>query len=350
MKKKLIIVKKQISTFSTIISNIKKLLVSRLFWGRGSLYKTIFHILIISITGLVAIGGIVVRVSGVNANSKSLNGSITVGSNDLLEQGGSISAVLAVDESNGVGLQTYTHTVTNGETLDSIAAKYNITPDTIRWYNASLISPFSNQLQNGWLLHIPQINGVLYTVRSNQNLDQVISATSANNTESNRFNIIEFNNLVEPYTLNQGQKLFIPDGNLIKQSINVAGIPKGIFINPLTDLSCRGYNESRGFTYYHDGVDLAKWDGCILEAVATGTIIYAGWENISGNCIKIDHGGGIISYYYHLKEIYVKVGQRVQQGESVGYMGTTGNSTGTHLHFTLKKDGAAVDPAVYVPV
>ena len=350
MRKKLHTIKKKISTLAITTTNIKSLFVSRLFWGRGSLYKSAAHFIIFSITLFVALAGIVSRVSGVNVTAKSLNGSITIGSDDLLQQGGSITAILSVDETNSTGLKTSIHTVTSGETLDTIAKKFNVTADTIRWYNSSLISPFSNQLQIGWGLKIPLINGVLYTVRANQSLNDVIAATSANNSESNNFNIVEFNNLTSPYTLHQGQQLFIPDGNLIKQSIQVAGIPKGVFINPLTDSSCSGYTESRGFTSYHDGVDLAKWTGCNLEAVATGTIIYAGWENISGNCIKIDHGGGIVSYYYHLKEIYVKVGQRVQQGESIAYMGSTGNSTGTHLHFTLKKDGEAVDPALYVPV
>ena len=68
-----------------------------------------------------------------------------------------------------------------------------------------------------------------------------------------------------------------------------------------------------------------------------------------GNNVQIDHGGGIITHYYHGSEVYVRTGQRVSQGDLIMYMGTTGNSTGVHLHFTLFKNGVAVDPEGFVP-
>jgi len=349
MKTKYKKIKKNMNFMLLIISRLKAVIISKMFWGRGNFYKNISHFLMISITIVVALGGIIYRVSNVNASQNKLTGALTIGSDDLLQQGGSISTVLNIDNSNASNLETSKYTVKSNDTLTSIAKNNNITIDTIRWANSSLINPFSNEIQPGWVLSVPKINGVLYKVQPNQTLDEVIKITSINNNESNKFNIVEFNNLIEPYSLTPGQQLFIPDGNLLKQSINVEGIPKGIFINPLSDQGCKGYVESRGFTGYHDGVDLAKWNGCVVEAVATGTVIYAGWENLSGNCVKIDHGGGIISYYYHAQDIYVKTGQRIQQGEPITFMGCTGHCTGTHLHFTIKKDNIAVDPALYVP-
>lgn len=341
--------KQYISNASSITSEIKRRIVSRMFWGRSNFYKNIIHVMVIVITISVTLSGIVYRVSDVSASGTTLSGEYTIGSNDLLTQGGSIATVLRTDNSNLSALQNRKYTVQSGDTLDSISKQFNVSMDTIRWANPNVISPFTNDIQVGWELAIPEINGVLYTVRQGQSLDDIISLTSVNNNESNRFNIIELNQLEAPYTVVPGTKLFIPDGNLFNQAVNVEGIPRGIFINPLSNPDCAGYIYQRGFTSYHDGVDLSKWDGCTVEAMANGTVYYAGWENLSGLCVKIDHGGGIHTYYYHLRDIYVKAGDRVQQGDPIGYMGTTGNSTGTHLHFVLKKDYNAVDPEPYVP-
>lgn len=330
-------------------SEIKRRIISRMFWGRSNFYKNAVHLLVIVITITVTLSGIIYRVSDVSASRATLSGEYTIGSNDLLSQGGSISTVLRTDNTNLSALQNRKYIVNPGDSLESIASNYNVSMDTIRWANPTLISPFTNDIQAGWELAIPEINGVLYTVREGQSLDEIISITSANNNESNRFNIIELNQLVEPYTINAGSKLFIPDGNLYNQSVNVEGIPRGIFINPLSSPDCNGYIYQRGFTHYHDGIDLSKWDGCTLQATANGTVYYAGWEVLSGLTVKIDHGGGIHTYYYHMSDIYVKAGDRVLQGNSIGYMGNTGNSTGTHLHFVLKKDYIAVDPEPYVP-
>src|SRR5690606_7600203 len=116
-------------------------------------------------------------------------------------------------------IDSISHVVESGDTLESIASEYGVSVDTVRWFNPTLINPFSNDIKVGWELKIPAvsgqpINGVLYTVRSGQSLEDVIRITSVSNTEANRFNIVQFNNLPEPYTLSEGQKLFIPDGNL----------------------------------------------------------------------------------------------------------------------------------------
>lgn len=329
------------------VSNLKRNLVSRMFWGRTPFYKNLLHALILIVTVSFTLTGLFYRVSNLSASQDKLDGQLNSGTSDLLVQGGSISTVVATDLTRGGLIQNRTYTVQSNDTLQSIADAYGVTIDTIRWSNPNLISPFSNEIQEGWQLLIPNINGVLYTVKQGQSLEDIIAITSVNNSESNRFNIIELNQLREPDNLRPGMALFIPDGNLIKQGVDVVGIPRGVFSSPVE--GCFGYIWQRGFSWYHDGVDLSKWDGCQIKAIATGNVYYAKWENMSGLTVKIDHGGGIHSYYYHLRDIYVKEGDRVQQGDSVGYMGTTGNSTGVHLHFTLKKDYIAVDPAEYVP-
>lgn len=124
-------------------------------------------------------------------------------------------------------------------------------------------------------------------------------------------------------------------------------------ISPVSDQSCTGYSISSVYGWrvfdasYHDGVDIAKIGGCVISAINAGKVIYAGWENLSGFTVKIDHENDVITYHYHLEDIYVSEGQRVNAGDQIGYMGSTGNSTGTHLHFTIKVNGVTINPTTF---
>jgi len=337
---------------SDIVSKGKFKLVSRLFWGRSYAYKNISHVVLIFITISIVVFGLFSRIeASANGIEKSNN---LVGSYDLLEQGGSLQTVLQSSDF-GLGVNTQKYTVKDGDTLDIVAKQFDITADTIRWANVKTLtvgSILTGKLDSGSTLIIPEINGVLYEVKSGDTIDSIINTASLNNTEANRFNIEQFNNLSEPYNLKAGDKIFIPDGNIKSNGIAaLADIPTGVFINPLQDPRCNGYIESRGFLSYHNGVDLAKWDGCPISAIASGVVVYAGWSEYGeGYNVRIDHGGGIVSHYYHGNgDIWVKKGDHVEQGQLIMYMGTTGNSTGTHLHLSLFKDNVAVDPAPYVP-
>jgi murein DD-endopeptidase MepM/ murein hydrolase activator NlpD len=98
----------------------------------------------------------------------------------------------------------------------------------------------------------------------------------------------------------------------------------------------------------HEGVDIAGGSGTPIAASATGTVIVAGPTGGYGNLVVVDHGGGLSTAYAHLSSIAVSVGQPVGQGSVVGGMGTTGHSTGVHLHFEVRVNGAAVDPLGYL--
>lgn len=77
-------------------------------------------------------------------------------------------------------------------------------------------------------------------------------------------------------------------------------------------------------------------------------VTYAGFSNSAGNYIIIDHGDGLVTKYMHHEELYVKKGQQVTKGQQIGLSGTTGNSTGNHLHFQVEENGVAVDPMLYL--
>ena len=98
----------------------------------------------------------------------------------------------------------------------------------------------------------------------------------------------------------------------------------------------------------HEGVDLGAAYGTPIAAAGSGTVIYAGWLGGYGNLTVIDHGGGLATAYGHQSRIAVSVGQQVSRGEIIGYVGSTGHSTGPHLHFEVRVNGQPVDPLGYL--
>lgn len=111
-----------------------------------------------------------------------------------------------------------------------------------------------------------------------------------------------------------------------------------------------GYRRSPfgGGMEFHPGLDIAAPMGTTVTAASSGTIISAGWYGGYGNYILIDHGGGMATGYGHLSQIFVSAGQKVQKGQAIGAVGSTGMSTGPHLHFEVRINGKATDPAAYL--
>ncbi|NMB96670.1 MAG: M23 family metallopeptidase [Clostridiaceae bacterium] len=99
---------------------------------------------------------------------------------------------------------------------------------------------------------------------------------------------------------------------------------------------------------HHSGIDIAVPRGTSIKAADGGAVIFAGWSGGYGKLIKIDHENGYITYYAHCDTITVKKGQRVARGETIGKVGSTGNATGPHLHFEVRKNGVAVNPLDYL--
>jgi murein DD-endopeptidase MepM/ murein hydrolase activator NlpD len=103
-----------------------------------------------------------------------------------------------------------------------------------------------------------------------------------------------------------------------------------------------------GRTRMHNGVDFAGPRGTAIHATSEGTVITAGWEGGYGNTVVIRHAFGIETLYAHLSSIDVRVGQRVSRGDRIGGMGTTGRSTGVHLHYEVRLGGTPVNPMTYI--
>ena len=108
-----------------------------------------------------------------------------------------------------------------------------------------------------------------------------------------------------------------------------------------------GANESiRDHT--HKGIDIAATRGTPILATAAGTVTFAGWSSGYGYLVKIDHGNGVETYYGHCSRLYVSAGESVEAGTEIAAVGSTGNSTGNHLHFEIRLNGEQINPQTYV--
>jgi len=103
-----------------------------------------------------------------------------------------------------------------------------------------------------------------------------------------------------------------------------------------------------GATAYHSGIDLPAPAGTPIIASASGQVAWANYSTSAGNWIGIDHGNGVYTVYMHMSALLVSAGQNVSQGQTIGLVGTTGSSTGNHLHFSVRLNGAYVSPLSYV--
>lgn len=143
--------------------------------------------------------------------------------------------------------------------------------------------------------------------------------------------------------------LSAPKGAVYRRGVKLA--PKlgtGTFRLPLVGQLTSPFGWRR--YEFHPGIDLAAPPGTTVAAADSGTVVYAGWLGGYGQCVQIDHGEGkLITLYGHLRAFTVKVGQTVKRGDTIGYVGSTGRSTGPHVHFEIRKDGKPVDPLQFFP-
>ena len=180
-------------------------------------------------------------------------------------------------------------------------------------------------------------------------------------------------NGLESTTIHPGQSIFIPrtrGGTVARTSggtttrtsdrsstarSSVAESSDG-FIWPLAggkDRVVSGFGQRKdpigGTAEFHKGIDIDGWTGERIYAAESGVIVYAGSKGGYGNMVMIDHGSGLVTVYAHLSSIVVRAGQRITKGNTLGYVGSSGYSTGSHLHFEVRANGTQVDPMPYLP-
>jgi len=136
----------------------------------------------------------------------------------------------------------------------------------------------------------------------------------------------------------------------VSRKMSFKNLPIAVsFIRPISGtITSRFGSISRVRTGAHTGLDIGANTGTPIAAAASGTVIYSGYQGSLGYLVKISHGNGIETYYGHCSKLYVKEGQQVTQGQVIAAVGSTGNSTGPHLHLEVRVNGVAYNPQNYV--
>ena len=233
------------------------------------------------------------------------------------------------------------YTVKRGNTLSEIADSFGLRMDTIIGFNNI---ENARSISEGTVLKIPNSDGLKYKVSSGDSLGII----------SSRYNVplnslIDWNNL-ETEVLKPGQVLFVSDATLQIDVLN--RILGNVFSMPTTGrISSRfGYrnNPFTGAREFHYGLDIANDLGTSIYAARYGTVIKVGNTSGYGKYIILSHGDGFQTLYAHLNETLVTEGKQIPQGYKIAEMGTTGYSTGYHLHFAVYLNGDAVNPENYL--
>lgn len=242
------------------------------------------------------------------------------------------------------------YTVKNGDTVSSIAKKYNITTNTIIWENNLNKYGFIKPGQK--LTILPDV-GVSYSVKKHDTISKIAKKYSVKEKE-----IIDTNNIKNASALQIGQKLIIPGARKTTTRTAVSRytptkktpIKTASSIKSSTKLfwpaSCNRI--SQYYYWKHHGIDIACRINTPIYAAEDGVVERAGWSTGYGKRVIIRHSNGIKTLYAHLNKINIGVGQAVDRGEVIGVMGSTGWSTGSHIHFEVRSGRSKKNPLSYL--
>ncbi|OYW14857.1 MAG: hypothetical protein B7Z50_02995 [Sphingomonadales bacterium 12-62-5] len=141
-----------------------------------------------------------------------------------------------------------------------------------------------------------------------------------------------------------------PRAEAVLRRLGLARIPAFLPVNHMSQSSDFGYRSDpfHGGGAFHAGIDMTGKTGDAIHAAADGVVVRAGWWAGYGKVVVVDHGNGLETRYGHMTRFHVKEGDVIRQGQVVGGMGSTGRSTGTHLHFEVRLDGRALDPQPFL--
>jgi LysM repeat protein len=300
-------------------------------------------------TGVSGNNNIISDIAGISAGGLALTKPTIIPGSTLPTQGGA----------NETGrMEIVEYEVKPGDVIGKIASDFGISVETILWANNLTIRSY---IRPGNKLIILPVTGISHQVKKGENVSKIARLYGVSQDE-----IIKTNRLQRDGSdISIGEKLIIPGGrapeavrapivtpsrtNAFRQ---VAAPPSSI-----ETPAGSGYlwpagvrHISQYYGWRHTGLDIAGPIGTPIYAARSGRVLIAkgGWNGGYGNYIVIDHGGGIQTAYGHSSQINVVVGQDVVQGQVISLMGSTGRSTGPHLHFEVRISGARLNPLKYI--
>lgn len=257
---------------------------------------------------------------------------------NVLAEDGSVLTAASVGVGQKVTFSSYT--VKAGDSISTITRRFGLS-------NISTLIAINNisnvkTLRSGQKLKIPSIDGLVHKVENGESLNSLSVKYHVSVEE-----LLDANDLSSE-TLAVGTELFIPGAKLDSTSLKKA--MGELFVCPLkAKYRISSYFGKRKDPFtdvdsHHTGVDMACPKETPIYAAMSGTVAHVGWTNIFGNYVIIDHGNGYQTLYAHMEKALTKKGLYVEQSTIIGLVGSTGYSTGPHLHFTVYKNGKLVDP------
>ncbi|HXK52960.1 MAG TPA: M23 family metallopeptidase [bacterium] len=339
----------KVALFSvTTFMSLKAFMVRKLIWSQGKLGRPIATGVVMSVVLALFFLGKILN-SSTLVVSQELDSGYLSSTTDIIPQ--TNTALTTVPESRKRN-ESFIYIVEPGDTLSSIGNKFKISTDALKYVNSLTDSSI---IRTGQEIIIPPVSGLIHTVKSGDTLNSI-----ARKYDVAPQAIADFNYILDTSKLALGTELVIPGAKVPEPVIPAApsgpAAPPGNFVSaPSTGKWCVWPTGPRIITqyysWYHNGIDIATPSGSAMPALfacAGGVVTRAGWDPFGlGLHVRIDHGNGFETVYGHMSSISVSYGQRVEQGQMIGVMGSTGRSTGPHVHFTVNYNGASQDPLKY---
>lgn len=261
------------------------------------------------------------------------------------------SMSMATQESVKPRDQVLDYSVQSGDTLSSISQKFDVSAETVAWAND--LKGKNPVVKPGQILKIPPVTGVVHKVKRGET---VYSIAKKYDVDPQKILNYPFNDFVDldTFALNVGQNLVVPDGVMPEESTGNPSVTRP----PAPQYLARGSAGKLLFpttgtitqnpVWYHMALDIANRAAPDVYAAESGTIATATCIKGGYGChVIINHGDGTQTLYGHLSSFYI-TGGRVDRGQAIGRMGSTGRSTGTHLHFEVRVGGRTVNPWSYL--
>jgi murein DD-endopeptidase MepM/ murein hydrolase activator NlpD len=240
--------------------------------------------------------------------------------------------------------QVITYTVVKGDTLSTVAEKFGVSVNTIKWAN----DLSRDVLSVDQVIKIPPVTGVVLKVKEGETVYTIAKKYKTDAQKIVNFPFNDFTDL-DTFALASGQTLVVPDGVIADAPAVIMPIPPvlaggtGQFIWPTNGVI------TQYPVWYHMALDIANPSGPPVSAADDGTVVLVQYLQYSyGHHVMIDHGNGMSTLYGHMTDIYVKVGDNVKRGQVIGKMGSTGRSTGTHLHFEIRRNNITQNPLSFL--
>jgi LysM repeat protein len=322
------------------------------------------QIVLVSLTlavtiALAGIGRIVYGIAPFNSQIKSDTASVSLAITPLI----STAVAAPVQSTDGTGktithagetvtaterppnavqnkVQIIYHTISPRESLWTIAKKYQVTTQTILAANPKLDA---HTIKPGITIRIPNRIGLFYKVAKKQSI-----ATIAKAYRIKVEDILQVNGLNSPNAIKSGDTIFLPGEKPLQVALNTNS---GFMIPVRGRLTSRfGYraHPMGGGMKFHTGLDIAADYGATVVAAESGKVVESGWHGLLGKVVIIRHSSTYETLYGHNSYLLVRPGEYVKKGEPISRVGSTGLSTGPHVHFEVHKNGTPVNPLPYL--